>query len=54
MTTVVIYLAMIFGCGLVARAVRLPALIGFLAAGFALNMLGIPEVPQWNCWATSG
>lgn len=46
MEIIIVYLAMIFGCGLIARVLRLPALIGFLAAGFALNLLGVPEISQ--------
>lgn len=44
MELVVTYLAVVFGCGLLARLVRLPALIGFLGAGFLLNTLGIPKI----------
>lgn len=40
----VIYLVVVFGLGLVARLLRLPPLIGFLAAGFVLNALGVPEL----------
>ncbi len=43
MGVVVVYIAIIFGCGLAARLIRMPALIGFLAAGFILNLIGVPE-----------
>lgn len=42
--TVVTYLAVIFAAGLVANLARLPPLIGFLAAGFILNGMGVPEL----------
>lgn len=41
---VVTYLAVIFGAGLVAKLIRMPPLIGFLAAGFFLNAMKVPEV----------
>ncbi len=45
MTTVLIYLLAVFAAGLLAVAIRLPPLVGFLAAGFVLNGLGVPESP---------
>lgn len=39
MDVVVTYLAVIFGCGLVAWLIRLPPVIGFLASGFILNAM---------------
>ena len=44
MTTALIYLLVIFAAGLLAMAIRLPPLVGFLAAGFILNGLGVPEI----------
>lgn len=44
MDVVVTYLAVIFGCGLVARVIRLPPLVGFLAAGFILNAMHTQHV----------
>lgn len=44
MTTVAIYLVTAFGAGLVASLVRLPPLVGFLAAGFALQAAGVDEL----------
>ena len=35
-----IWIVFAFGCGLAARAIALPPLIGYLVAGFALNFLG--------------
>lgn len=45
MTTVSLYLVVTFGAGLLAVVLRLPPLVGFLAAGFVLNALGADEVP---------
>lgn len=44
MTLLATYLAVVFGCGLVAKLVRLPPLIGFLAAGFILNAAGVERI----------
>lgn len=44
MDVVATYLGVIFACGLVAWAVRLPPVIGFLAAGFVLNTIHAEEV----------
>lgn len=44
MTTELIYLSAILVCALLALAVRMPPLVGFLAAGFVLNGLGVPEL----------
>ncbi|KZF07200.1 MAG: cation:proton antiporter family protein [Rhodococcus sp. (in: high G+C Gram-positive bacteria)] len=46
MTVVAIYLVITFGLGGLAMAVRLPPLVGFLAAGFVINALNVEEVPQ--------
>ena len=44
MSTGLIFLAVILACGLLALAIRMPPLVGFLAAGFVLNGLGVPEL----------
>lgn len=44
MTTVLIYLAAVFAAGLVALVLRLPPLVGFLAAGFLLNGLEVERL----------
>ncbi|WP_156761100.1 cation:proton antiporter domain-containing protein [Microbacterium karelineae] len=44
-TTAAIYLAVAFGLGLAAVLLRLPPLVGFLAAGFALAASGIDDLP---------
>ena len=54
MELLLIYLAVVFGCGLVAWAVRLPPLIGFLVAGFALNAGGIEHVEALDLFADIG
>lgn len=54
MTVVAIYLVITFGLGGLAMAVRLPPLVGFLAAGFAINALDIAELPQLNVIADLG
>ena len=48
------YLAVVFGCGLIAWAVRLPPLIGFLAAGFILNASGVAHVEALDLFADIG
>lgn len=45
MLTGAVYLATLFGLGLVAMALRLPPLVGFLTAGFVLNGAGVPQLP---------
>ncbi|MDN5900526.1 MAG: cation:proton antiporter [Brachybacterium sp.] len=54
MGIVVTYLAVIFGGGLIARAVKLPPLIGFLGAGFALNALEVEQVDALSVLADIG
>ncbi|HUH53101.1 MAG TPA: cation:proton antiporter, partial [Microbacteriaceae bacterium] len=54
MGIVVTYLALIFGCGLIARALKLPALIGFLGAGFALNALNVAQLDALSVFADIG
>ncbi len=38
-----IWIAIAFALGLVARQIGLPPLVGFLAAGFVLNAHGVEE-----------
>lgn len=54
MATVSIYLAVTFLAALVAVLIRLPPLVGFLAAGFALNVLGVGELPGLETFADLG
>ncbi len=54
MTTVAIYLVITFGLGGIALAMRLPPLVGFLAAGFVINALNIRELPQLEVLADLG
>lgn len=54
MHVIVAYLAVIFGCGLVARLVRLPPLIGFVAAGFILNVLHVEQLPELSLMGEIG
>ena len=48
------YLGVVFVCGLIAWAVRLPPLIGFLAAGFALHAAGVEHVESLDLFADIG
>ena len=54
MTVVAIYLVVNFGLGGLAMAVRLPPLVGFLAAGFVINALDVAELPQLDMMAGLG
>lgn len=54
MAVVSTYLAVTFVCALVAVAVRLPPLVGFLAAGFVLAALDMPELPGLQTAADLG
>ncbi len=54
MTVVAIYLVVTFGLGGLAMAVRLPPLVGFLTAGFAINALNVEELPQLDTIADLG
>lgn len=54
MTVVAIYLVITFGLGGLAMAVRLPPLVGFLAAGFVINALDVGDVPQLEVIADLG
>ncbi len=44
MDLIATYLAVVFGCGLAAWLVKMPPLIGFVAAGFVLNAMGVPQL----------
>ncbi|WP_249423844.1 cation:proton antiporter family protein [Nocardioides coralli] len=52
--TVAIYLSAVFLAGTLALLVRMPPLVGFLAAGFALNAAGVEELPQLDDLADLG
>ncbi|GAA5158682.1 cation:proton antiporter family protein [Ornithinimicrobium tianjinense] len=54
MTDIAFFLAATFAAGLVMSLVRLPALLGFLAAGFLLNGLGVEELPYLDFVAELG
>lgn len=53
-TDLSIVLLAALAAGLVCTVVRLPALVGFLAAGFALNAAGVPEVAGLDTVADLG
>ncbi len=46
MGTWLVYLAAAFGGGAVASVLRLPPLVGFIGAGFALGYAGVPETEE--------
>ena len=48
------YLLVTFACALVAMVLRLPPLVGFLAAGFVLAGLDAPELPGLDTAASLG
>ncbi len=54
MTVAALYLAAAFVGGLVAVLLRLPALVGFLVAGFALGAAGAPDLPYLSTIADLG
>ena len=54
MTDIAFFLAATFAAGLVISLVRLPALLGFLVAGFALEALGVRELPYLDFIAELG
>jgi len=47
-------IALAFAAGMVAHLLRLPPLLGFLAAGFALNALGFERTPTLDAIANLG
>lgn len=49
-----VYLTAVFVGGAAARLLRLPPLIGFLAAGFALNVSGVDTLPDLDVLADLG
>jgi glutathione-regulated potassium-efflux system ancillary protein KefC len=53
-STVAVYLVVAFGAGALAVLARLPPLIGFLAAGFVLNGLGVERLPVLDQLADVG
>ncbi|MFT3900057.1 MAG: cation:proton antiporter [Gordonia sp. (in: high G+C Gram-positive bacteria)] len=53
-TTVAIYLLITFGLGGFAMAIRLPPLVGFLAAGFVINALHVEHLRQLEVVADLG
>lgn len=54
METVSIYLVVALGAALLAVLIKLPPLVGFLAAGFALNAFGVEELPALQTIADLG
>lgn len=54
MGTAVLYVAAALAGGLAATLLRLPPLVGFLAAGFALGAAGAPELPSLETVAELG
>lgn len=54
MTVIAIYLVITFGLGGLAMALRLPPLVGFLAAGFVINALDVGVVPELEVAADLG
>lgn len=54
MTVVATYLLVTLLLGLLAVVLRLPPLVGFLAAGFVLNWMDIPELPELEVVADLG
>ncbi len=53
-STVAVYLLITFGLGGLAMAIRLPPLVGFLAAGFVINALHVEHLPQLEIVADLG
>lgn len=54
METAIAYTAVTFLLAYVATLVRLPPLVGFLAAGFVIKALGVPEMPGLHVLAEWG
>ncbi|PFG20836.1 cation:proton antiporter family protein [Serinibacter salmoneus] len=54
MDVAAIYLSVTIVLGLLAVALRLPPLVGFLAAGFALNWMDVPDFPALETIADVG
>ena len=49
-----IMIALAFAAGFAAQMVKLPPLVGFLAAGFALNAMGFERTPALDTIANLG
>ena len=47
-------MSVILGCGLLAVALRLPPLVGFVIAGFLLNALDVEYLPSIGTLADLG
>lgn len=54
MGDVAVFIAATFAAGLLSTVLRLPALLGFLLAGFALNAAGVTELPYLDFIAELG
>lgn len=54
MSDVALFIAATFAAGLLATLVRLPALLGFLLAGFVLHAVGVRELPYLDLLADVG
>lgn len=54
MSTVAVYLVVTFGLGLLAIVLRLPPLVGFLAAGFVLNAIHVEHLAILDTIASLG
>ncbi|MDN5796006.1 MAG: cation:proton antiporter [Intrasporangium sp.] len=54
MDVVVLYVAVVFGCGLLARLITMPPLVGFVAAGFVLNVMGVPQLEELSLMSQIG
>ena len=54
MQTVAIYLATVVVCGLLAKTVGLPTLVGYLAAGFLLHAADVEQLPVVDTIADLG
>lgn len=54
MTTAAIYFAVVLGLGVLAHLMRLPPLLGFLAAGFVLNGAGVEHLGELDVLAEVG
>jgi glutathione-regulated potassium-efflux system ancillary protein KefC len=39
----VIWIGVAFGAGMVARALRVPTMVGYLLAGLVLSVVGVPD-----------
>lgn len=54
MSDAAVFIAATFAAGLLSTMLRMPALLGFLLAGFALNALGVQELPYLDFVADLG